>query len=214
MELGQDVLLHVFQFLDLKSLCLSSQVCRQWNEVSSLNILWKSHCQVICKKQNRSCHLGRADTWRERFIQLYTGKLYSRTKPKELKIPSFEELRQQIIPSKGNFVELEVRKRFGIRDFIQRHGHKYIVGNAFYQHTKTETICFKKKIVLKDKNSGVIYEGDAARLMVGLKKGTQDWNIHPGTLDERATKGFIVFVQSTSVNRTLVPRTKVLYKVL
>lgn len=213
MNLGQDILLHIFEFLDLKSLCNSSLVCQQWYEVSIINSLWKSHCRVICKKQNRPCHLGRAENWKERCTQLYSGKLYSRTKPKEFQTPPFQQLKQQLKPSKGHFIELQVKTRTGIREFVQSKGHNYIIGNAFYQHTKTETISFKKQIVLKDKISGVIYEGESARLMVGLRKGTQDWNIHPNTLDQRATKDFIVFVQSTSVNRALMPRTKVLYRV-
>jgi len=174
-NIGHEVLLQIFSFLDVKSLLISSQVCQQWYEVSLLNRLWKSHCQIICAKQKRRCHLGRTETWRARFVQLYSGKLYSRLKPKELHTPSFDELKEELCPSKEKFVEFQVKKRVGIRDFIQSHGLVYIIGRAFYQHTKTETISFKKQIVLKGKVSGVIYEGEAARVMVGLRKGTQDW---------------------------------------
>lgn len=211
-KMGEEVLVHIFSFFDVKTLCISSQVCHQWHEVANVSALWKSLCWIHCKKINRPCHLGRADSWKQRFIQLYSGRINPRKRMKETQMPSFEELRKALVPSNGNFVEFRVKRRQGIREFIQSNGREYIIGNAFYQHTKTETISFKKKIVLKNKENGVIYEGEEARNMVGLRKGTQDWNIHPDTLDKQATKDFVVFVQSTSVNRALVARTTVLYK--
>ncbi|XP_020915563.1 uncharacterized protein LOC110253042 [Exaiptasia diaphana] len=209
--LGQDVLQHIFSFLDVKSLCISSQVCQEWYEVSLLNHLWKSHCQIFCSKHKRPCHLGRAENWKARFTQLVCGKLYSRPKPKEQTLPSFEQLKKDLVPCCERFSEFEVKQRISIKNFIDSKGLSYVVGKAYYQHTKTETISFKKQIVLKEKDSGMIYKGEAARMMVGLKKGTQDWNIHPSTLNPQTTKDFIVFIQSTSVNRVLVPKSKVLY---
>ncbi|KAL4574791.1 hypothetical protein LXL04_021629 [Taraxacum kok-saghyz] len=41
-ELPQDVLVHVFSFLDLQSLLSSSQVCRSWNIASSDTHLWQT----------------------------------------------------------------------------------------------------------------------------------------------------------------------------
>lgn len=41
-ELPQDVLVHVFSFLDLQSLLSSSQVCRSWNIASSDSHVWKT----------------------------------------------------------------------------------------------------------------------------------------------------------------------------
>lgn len=211
-NIGEEVLVHIFSFFDVKTLCISSQVCRQWYDVASVSGLWKSLCEILCKKENRPLHLGRADSWKERFIQLYSGRIYPRKRVKVTQMPSFEELRKALIPTNGSFVEFRVKKRQGIREFIQSKGLEYVIGNAFYQHTKTETISFKKKIVLKSKENGAIYEGEVARNMVGLRKGTQDWNIHPETLNRQATKDFLVFVQSTSVNRALVQRTTLLYK--
>ncbi|XP_076944696.1 F-box protein At5g52880-like [Bidens hawaiensis] len=40
-ELPQDVLVHIFRFLDLQSLVSASQVCRSWNAASSDNHLWQ-----------------------------------------------------------------------------------------------------------------------------------------------------------------------------
>ncbi|KAI7734130.1 hypothetical protein M8C21_009279 [Ambrosia artemisiifolia] len=41
-ELPQDVLVHIFSFLDLQSLLSASQVCRSWNVASSDNHIWQS----------------------------------------------------------------------------------------------------------------------------------------------------------------------------
>ncbi|KAI3735356.1 hypothetical protein L6452_14851 [Arctium lappa] len=41
LELPQDVLVHVFSFLDLKSLVSASQVCRLWNVASTDSHLWQ-----------------------------------------------------------------------------------------------------------------------------------------------------------------------------
>lgn len=55
-ELPQDVLVHVFSFLDLQSLLSSSQVCRSWNIASSDNHLWQSLYtntpQILSKNNN------------------------------------------------------------------------------------------------------------------------------------------------------------------
>lgn len=76
---GEDVLLAIFSFLEVDTLCIASQVCQQWNEISNSNILWKSHVGQLCKRRKISAHLGRADNWKTRYVQLITGRLYPRS---------------------------------------------------------------------------------------------------------------------------------------
>ena len=212
--LGDDVLLHIFSFLDIKELCTVSQVCHRWNAVSSTNMLWKSAVFELCKCRKIKAHLGRATTWKDRCIQLVCGRLYPRSATKEKRNRSFDELKTCLVPvEEGKFMELATTKRQGIREFVQSRGHKYVVGRAYYEHTKSETISYKKKIILQDKFSNQIYEGPSVRAMIGLEKGNADWNIQPSSLNSRTTAQFSVFVQSTSVNRALVPRTRLLYQV-
>ena len=128
----------------------------------------------------------------------------------------FETLRASLTPvDDGAFVELDIparlsKGRLTIRDFVENCGHVYIIGSAFYQHTKSETISLRKKILLKSKVSGKLYTGSCVRKMLGLTKTGADWNIHPSKLNNRVTQEFHIFVQSTSVNRVLVKNTTLL----
>lgn len=210
---GEDVLLAIFSFLEVDTLCIASQVCQQWNEISNSSILWKSHVGQLCKRRKISAHLGRADNWKTRYVQLITGRLYPRSAMKTEKKLSFDALTAMLVPvGVGKFIELTIKKRSPIRDFVQGHGYKYVIGRAFYQHTKSETISTRKRILLQDKVSGQLYEGEAVRQLLGLTKGTQDWNIQPSNFDGRILGCYRVFVQSTSVNRALVSNTLLLYQ--
>ncbi|XP_078367381.1 uncharacterized protein LOC144651310 [Oculina patagonica] len=210
---GEDVLLAIFSYLDVKMLCIASQVCHQWNEISNSNILWKSHVMQLCKRRKISAHLGRAEDWKSRYVQLITGRLYPRSAAKTEKKLSFEALTAILVPVEvEKFVELTIKKKMPIRDFVQGQGYTYVVGRAFYQHTKSETISMKKRILLQEKESGQLFEGNTVRQILGLTKGTSDWNIQPSNFDSRISEFYRVFVQSTSVNRALVSNTVLLYQ--
>ncbi|KAK8938154.1 F-box protein [Platanthera guangdongensis] len=47
MDLPQDILLHVFRFLDIRSLVSASSVCWSWNTAAKDNMLWMSHYYII-----------------------------------------------------------------------------------------------------------------------------------------------------------------------
>lgn len=210
---GEDILLAIFSFLDAKTLCITSQVCHQWNEISNSNILWKSHVRQLCKQRKISAHLGRAEDWKSRFAQLFTGRLYRRSAGKTEKQLSFETLTSMLVPVEvGKFVQLTIKKKMPIRDFVEGQGYAYEIGKAFYQHTKSETISMRKKILLQAKVGGQLYEGKTVRQILGLTKGTSDWNIQPSNFDSRISESYRVFVQSTSVNRALVSNTILLYQ--
>lgn len=210
---GEDILLAIFSFLDVKALCIGSQVCHQWNEISNSNILWKSHVRQLCNRRKISAHLGRAEDWKSRFAQLFTGRLYPRSTAKTEKKLSFDTLTSMLVPVEARkFVELTIKKKMPIRDFVESQGYAYKVGKAFYQHTKSETISMRKKILLQAKVGGQLYEGNVVRQILGLTKGTSDWNIQPSNFDSRISESYRIFVQSTSVNRTLVLNTILLYQ--
>lgn len=211
---GEDVLLAIFSFLDVKALCITSQVCQQWNEISNSNILWKSHVQQLCQQRKISVHLGRAEDWKSRFVQLITGRLYPRSAAKTEKKVSFDTLTSMLVPVEvGKFVELTIKKKMPIRDFVEGHGYAYVVGRAFYQHTKSETISMRKKILLQAKVTRQLYEGNAVRQILGLTKGKSDWNIQPSNFDSRISESYRIYVQSTSVNRALVSNTILMYQI-
>jgi hypothetical protein len=95
-----------------------------------------------------------------------------------------------------------------IRDFVeeQLNGSAMVKGGAFYQLVKTEPkVQDNKRIAIRDKKSGAVYAGDAARHMLALPTiGTV--RLAPDELGD-----YEVFIQSTSVNRKLDANTKIMY---
>ena len=96
--------------------------------------------------------------------------------------------------------------RLQLQDFILKHRMNYLKGSAFYQLTKTEARLGHKKIILiRDRNTGKIYEGKLVREMLGLPTNSNA-RLHPGEHGN-----FDIFIQSESTNRLLVPNTGVIY---
>jgi hypothetical protein len=86
-----------------------------------------------------------------------------------------------------------------IREYVERvTGRPYIIGAAFYQLTKPEKIQGGKAIAIRSKSDGKVYSGPAARQMLGLP--TYDLDVKPGQFGD-----WEVYIQSTSVNRKLIP---------
>ncbi|BAZ38498.1 hypothetical protein NIES4101_44350 [Calothrix sp. NIES-4101] len=109
--------------------------------------------------------------------------------------------------SPGRFQILEVDNNISIKAFVLENGLTFKVGRGFYEFTKTETIQGHKEIILMDRKTGDLFEGEAAREMLGLPEGSTV-RIKPNNLEK-----YIVFVQSTSANRKLIANTKFLYEV-
>lgn len=107
----------------------------------------------------------------------------------------------------GRFQVLEIDKSCSIKDFVLENGLAFKVGRGFYEFTKTETIQGHKEIVLMDRKSGDLFEGERARELLGLPVG-ETVRIKPTSLEK-----YMVFVQSTSANRKLVGGTRFLYEV-
>lgn len=106
----------------------------------------------------------------------------------------------------GSFVFKTVpgRVRQDIRPFVESLGYQYIVGNAYYQLTKRETIQAGKHILVREIATGWVYGGQEARDLLGLGSNTVQVSPSHNPLYE-------VYVQSKSVNRKLVPGTHLIY---
>ncbi|MBE9035848.1 vWA domain-containing protein [aff. Roholtiella sp. LEGE 12411] len=107
----------------------------------------------------------------------------------------------------GRFQILEVEQDISIKAFVLENGLSFKVGRGFYEFTKTETIQAQKEIVLMDRGTGDLFQGGAAREMLGLPMDATI-RIKPSNLEK-----YVVFVQSTSANRKLIGKTKFLYEV-
>ncbi|MFF8729372.1 vWA domain-containing protein [Streptomyces sp. NPDC015171] len=98
---------------------------------------------------------------------------------------------------------LPVTREAVIRDWVNESGHTYRTGGAFYQLSKSEKIQARKQIAVLEKKTDRVYSGPEARALLGLPD--VEIRIKPDHNDN-----FTIFVQSTSVNRKLVPNTRLL----
>lgn len=124
---------------------------------------------------------------------------------------SVEEIKKQLhdITDQVSFwVVCDSDDNSQIRDFCERHlnGQKLLKGAAFYQLTKSEkAVQDYKQIIIRDKNTGFVYTGDAVRDILGLPK-YGDVKVAPGDHGQ-----WDIYIQSTSVNRKLTLGTSILY---
>lgn len=90
-----------------------------------------------------------------------------------------------------------------IREWVVESGHTYRTGCAFYQLSKSEKVQARKQIAVLEKKTDRVYTGPQARALLGLPDA--EVRVKPDQNDD-----FTIFVQSTSVNRKLVPNTRLL----
>ena len=107
----------------------------------------------------------------------------------------------------GRFQTIMVDTDQPIKQVVQDNGLVFKTGRGFYEFTKKETIQGKKEVVILDKETGDMYQGAAAREVLGLVEGVSA-DIKP-TYDKNR---YTVFVQSTSNNRKLIGGTTFLYE--
>lgn len=104
----------------------------------------------------------------------------------------------------ADYALYEVRSPMAIRPFVEREtGQAYVIGNTYYCLTKPETVQAQKRLILCHHRTGVAYAGDGVRSLLGLP----DYEIR---VNPASHPDYAIFVQSTSVNRKLVPGTRLL----
>lgn len=108
----------------------------------------------------------------------------------------------------SRFKTLPVTKRVSIKVFVETNKLSFKKGRGFYQLNKPELIQDYKEIIIRKKDDGTLITGEAVREELGVPKSSKKFKID---LDE--LPDFDVFVQSTSVNRMLLPDTEFLYEV-
>lgn len=91
-----------------------------------------------------------------------------------------------------------------IKEYVEKHaGRTYNIGSGFYQLTKPEKIQGYKKICILNNKDGKIYAGDQARKLLGLPD--VEIKVNPVSYGN-----YTIFVESNSVNRKLVGKTRLL----
>ena len=105
--------------------------------------------------------------------------------------------------SKSDYTTIGIFKTAQIRDVILDSIGVFTKGSAYYQLTKPETIQEYKKICIRDRNTNKVYSGSNARSILGFPNGAI--RVKPENLGK-----FNIFIQSTFVNRKVVPGTSIL----
>jgi hypothetical protein len=106
----------------------------------------------------------------------------------------------------GQYRTYDVKEEGPIAPFVESKTKRaYRSGEAFFQLTKREKVQADKEIVLLDKKTKELFKGtgDDARKLLGLPD-------HEVKVAPASHPDFDIFIQSTSVNRKLVPGTKLL----
>jgi hypothetical protein len=103
----------------------------------------------------------------------------------------------------GEYAYYTVKKKSPIAQFVAFYEGQYVKGMSFYELTKPETVQAGKAVAIMDEDTGKVYVGHAARHMLGLPD--YEVRVQPGE-----HKKYKIFVQSTSVNRNLVPGSSIL----
>jgi hypothetical protein len=141
------------------------------------------------------------------------GKMATRSFYADLKDVKIEDIKAQLVDISGQVTSWLVQTEAEgatIREFVEHKlGSHMLKGAAFYKlvagKKSADKVQDHKLIMIRDKNTKVVYSGQAARDMLGLPKHG-DAKVRPGSLGN-----WEIFIQSTSVNRKLSPGTEVLY---
>lgn len=104
----------------------------------------------------------------------------------------------------GQYRVADVNEKSPIAPFVEKLTKRaYKMGEAFYQLSKPEKVQSNKAVALYDVKSKEVYTGAEARTLLGLPD--YEVKVTPANHPD-----FWIFVQSSSVNRNLVPGTKLL----
>lgn len=109
--------------------------------------------------------------------------------------------------SPGRFQVLPITEDVVIRNFVESQSLPFKTGRGFYEFTKREEVQERKEVILKDRTTGDMFCGDAARNIIGLPKGER------AMLKPDPNSKYQVFIQSTSYNRKLIAGSNFLYEV-
>jgi hypothetical protein len=107
------------------------------------------------------------------------------------------------------FQVFNVGEDIGIKEFCEMMRIRFEKGRGFYEFIKPEIVQPQKEIVLMNRETGDLYEGDVARKIAGIGKNEEKAKIKPGDLPK-----YRIFIQSTSVNRKLLKNQGFLYEVV
>lgn len=109
-----------------------------------------------------------------------------------------------VASSKYDIIINETTRAIQIKPLVEdKTSRVYVKGKAFYELVKNEHVQPSKQIAIQNKKTGKVYTGDNARQLLNLPN--REVKVVPEDFGE-----WIVFVQSTSVNRNVIPKQRIL----
>jgi hypothetical protein len=147
--------------------------------------------------------------FRERYHTVSRSTISRSTGGSTSATPSLDRIDELRPSPPSRFQVLNVDEDINIKDFCYKMEITFKVGRGFYEFTKPEIIQKKKEIILMNKITKELYEGDAARSIAGIGLNEDNVRIKPGKLEE-----YRMFIQSTSPNRKLIGGNGFLYEVV
>lgn len=112
----------------------------------------------------------------------------------------------QIIPVPASALDdhnAQGHKVVEIQKFVEKTGHKYVTGKAFYELKERSRVQGNKDLAVVQKKTSKVFFGPKVRQLIGL--GDTDARIAPSFNPD-----YEIYVQSTSVNRHLKAGQKIL----
>lgn len=109
--------------------------------------------------------------------------------------------------TRSSYKTKSVKEKVSLKKFVQDCGLEFKKGCGYYQLTKPEVIQDYKKVVARRKTDGSFVTGDVIKEILGIKTTSKKYSVKLSDLPD-----FDIFVQSTSVNRVLLPGTEFLYE--
>ena len=183
------------QYDESKLLNFQSEVqAREGGINSSLRLMFDT---ILGKKSSAEIEAEmNPDRFHERYSRRRTGEAR----------PTLEGEVELIPCHPTKFQVFNVDDDIEIKAFCELMRIRFVKGRGFYEFIKPEIIQPQKEIVLMNKATGDLYEGDVARTMAGI--GDTRAKIKPAHLEK-----YRIFIQTTSTNRKLVKNQGFLYEV-
>jgi hypothetical protein len=108
--------------------------------------------------------------------------------------------------TKGSYTISPVAEKIRIDEYVSKlTGSPYIPTRAYYEMTQRVTIQGYKNVAILVEKDDELYMGETARDLVGLPRDGSSVRVSPGT-----HPGYRIFIQSTSMNRNLLPNSSLL----
>ena len=149
------------------------------------------------------------DRFSERYHRSSKSRSHSHSSGSSTAAPTLAEEADLHPCPPTKFQVFNVADDIGIKEFCELMSIRFAKGRGFYEFIKPEIVQPGKEIVLMNRETGDLYEGDVARRIAGIGANEEKAKIKPGDLPK-----YRIFIQSTSVNRKLLKNQGFLYEVV